>query len=214
MKESYDAISATYNTKFTTENDHIRLDYLSRLFQQLQSTGNDAATVLELGCGAGVPATRYLLQSEKPVIHVTGNDLSTAQLDRARSNLAPYAERLTLVQGDMLSLSFADNSFDAVTGFYSIIHLPREEQTQLLQKIVRWLKPGGAFLGNFGAEEFATLEDEKWMGHEHGWMFWSGWGEEKSVKMVEDAGLKVVDRELRQAVGDAKFVWILARKDG
>ncbi|KAH7384534.1 methyltransferase domain-containing protein [Pyrenochaeta sp. MPI-SDFR-AT-0127] len=212
MKESYDAIAEEYNTKFTTATDHIRLEYLSRLFAQLQSTGNDTATVLELGCGAGVPATRFLLQSEKPLIHVTGNDLSTSQLDLARTNLAPYAERLTLVEGDMNSLSFPDNSFDAVTGFYSIIHLPREEQTQLVKKIAQWLKPGGHLLANFGAEENQTIENEKWLGHDKGWMFWSGWGEEKSVKMVEEAGFKVMERELRQAVGDAEFVWILARK--
>ena len=75
--------------------------------------------MLELGCGAGVPATKHLLQVDKPVIHVTGNDLSTAQLDLARQNLQGYEERLKLVEGDMLGLAFPGETFDAVTGFYS-----------------------------------------------------------------------------------------------
>jgi ubiquinone/menaquinone biosynthesis C-methylase UbiE len=60
-----------------------------------------------------------LLEVEKPLIHVTGNDLSTAQLDLARKNLAGYEDRLTLVEGDMLGLGFEGETFDAVTGFYS-----------------------------------------------------------------------------------------------
>ena len=53
------------------------------------------------------------------MMSVTGNDLSTAQLDLARKNLAGYEDRLTLVEGDMLGLAFPAGTFDAVTGFYS-----------------------------------------------------------------------------------------------
>ncbi|KAF1845261.1 S-adenosyl-L-methionine-dependent methyltransferase [Cucurbitaria berberidis CBS 394.84] len=213
MKDSYDAIAETYAAQFTTADDPIRLDYLKRLVSQLQLTGRDAGDILELGCGAGVPATKFLLQMDNPTVHVTGNDISTSQLDRARSNLAQYGKRLTLVEGDMLSLSFPNDSFDAVTGFYSIIHLPRDEQTELMHKIVQWLKPGGLFLANFSATEFSSQEAENWLGQDKGWMFWSGWGEEKSVKMVADVGLNVIVKELRQATGDAKFLWVLARKN-
>lgn len=210
MKESYDAIAVDYATKFTNLNDPIRLEYLGRLYQYLQEGNKSTAAVLELGCGAGVPATKSLLQNEKPLIHVTGNDISTSQLELARSNLAEYEDRFKLLEGDMLALSFPDAVFDAVTGFYSIIHLPRAEQTQIMHKVGKWVKPGGFFLANFSARDFAALEEDRWL--DKGWMFWSGWGEEGSVKMVEDAGFEVLAREVRQAVDDARFVWILARK--
>ncbi|KAH3919130.1 hypothetical protein HBI56_100290 [Parastagonospora nodorum] len=74
----------------------------------------------------------------------------------------------------MLALDFPDSAFDAVTGFQSIIHLPREEQTQLMKKIAGWLKPGGYFLANFSAVELEKLEVDRWLDHEKGWMFWSG----------------------------------------
>jgi ubiquinone/menaquinone biosynthesis C-methylase UbiE len=213
MKASYDAIAVEYNSEFYKVDDPLRKDYLGRLVAQLQSANNDTAKVLELGCGAGVPATKYLLDVEKPLFNITGNDISTSQLDLARSNLAPYTDRLTLVEGDMLALSFPAATFDAVTGFYSIIHLPREEQTQLMSKIAEWLKPGGYFLANFSIRDLPTLEQEKWLGHEKGWMFWSGWGEKKSVEMVENVGLRVLVQEVRQAVDDTTFVWVLAKKD-
>ena len=212
MKESYDAIADTYGAQFTKADDPIRLGYLRQLFEHLRASEKDVANVLELGCGAGIPATKFTLQNDKPLINVTGNDLSTTQLNLARSNLTGYEKRLTLLDGDMLSLSFPDATFDAVTGFYSIIHLPRGEQTQLMSKIVGWLKPDGYFLANFGANEMSGLEADRWLDQEKGWMYWSGWGEEASLKMVEEAGLKVLTKDLHQDEGDAKFVWVLARK--
>jgi ubiquinone/menaquinone biosynthesis C-methylase UbiE len=212
MKESYDTIADDYAAQFTKEDDSIRLGYLDRLVKLLLDDGKDAANVLELGCGAGIPATKTLLVNEKLTVRITGNDISTSQLALAKTNLATYEDRLTLVENDMLSLSFSDATFDAVTGFYSIVHLPREEQTQLMGKIGKWLKPGGIFLANFSAEELPAEQTDKWLDHEKGWMFWSGWGEEGSVKMVEDAGFEVMERKMHQDDGDAKFVWILARK--
>jgi ubiquinone/menaquinone biosynthesis C-methylase UbiE len=212
MKASYDAIAEKYNKEFYKLDDPLRKDYLGRLVAQLQSNRNDTAKVLELGCGAGVPATKFLLDIDKPLFNITGNDISTSQLDLARSNLAQYTDRLTLVEGDMLALSFPTATFDAITGFYSIIHLPREEQTQLMGKIAEWLKPGGYFLANFSVRDLPTLMEEKWLGHEEGWMYWSSWGENKNVEMVENVGLEILVKEVRQAVDDTTFVWVLAKK--
>jgi ubiquinone/menaquinone biosynthesis C-methylase UbiE len=210
VKESYDATAKEYAARFTKADDPVRLGYLRRLVQLLQE--KDTAKMLELGCGAGIPATRFVLQNEKPIIHVTGNDISAAQLDLARSNLADYEDRLDLLEGDMLALAFPDSTFDVVTGFYSIIHLPREEQTQIMHKIFRWLKPGGLFLANFGVEELPTFEQDRWLDHEKGWMFWSGWGADASLKMVKDVGLDVLLQEKQQDQGDAEFMWVLASK--
>ena len=95
---------------------------------------------------------------------------------------------------------------------YSIIHLPRAEQVEMLRKIVAWLKPGGWVLANFAAEESAGREMRNWLEEEEGGMFWSGWGSEGTVEKVRDAGLEVVVQETVEDVVDAKFLWILARK--
>jgi ubiquinone/menaquinone biosynthesis C-methylase UbiE len=212
MKESYDAIAEQYASKFTKADDPVRLNYIRHLFKHVKASGKGVVNVLELGCGSGIPATKFMLRNDQPTFHVIGNDISSAQLDYARSNLAEFGGRVTLVEGDMLSLEFPDATFDAVTGFYSVIHLPREEQTQLMRKIAAWLKPDGLFLANFGVEERATIEDDRWLAHEKGWMFWSGWGKEGSLKMVEEAGLQVLLKEVLEDVGDATFLWVLAKK--
>jgi ubiquinone/menaquinone biosynthesis C-methylase UbiE len=212
LKESYDAIADTYASHFTKEDDPIRLRYISHLFEHFNTGGKDIANVLELGCGSGIPATKFMLQHDKTTFDVTGNDISSTQLNHARSNLAEFGDRVTLVEGDMLSLDFANSTFDAITGFYSIIHLPRDEQTQLMRKIADWLKPDGFFLANFSVEEMAGHEMERWLEHEKGWMFWSGWGMDGTLKMVEHVGMEILLKEVHEDVVDATFVWILARK--
>lgn len=212
MKESYDTIAKLYATNYTEENEPLRLGYLKTLLEHVGAASPASANILELGCGSGVPATKFLLENEKPLISVTGNDISTSQLDLARSALAKYDDRLTLVEGDMLSLSFSDGSLDAVTAFYSIIHLPRDEQSKMMAKIHKWLRPGGYFLATFGTQELAVNEQQHWLEHDKGWMFWSSWGEEGSVNMVKDAGMAILVRDVHTDADGGQFVWVLAKK--
>lgn len=214
LKESYDAIADHYNNNFTRDHDPVRLTYLAKLLDQLQSTEENKVKILELGCGAGIPGTKLLLDNPKPQIHVIGNDISTTQLELAKQNLASYEEKLKLIQGDMMELDFPGESLDAVIGFYSVIHLPREEQTVLMSRIARWLKPGGLFLANFSEEEMPVAVEKAWLKQEKGWMFWSGWGSEKSVKMVEEAGFNILVNEITEDIVDANFLWVLGKKKG
>ncbi|KAI6087141.1 methyltransferase domain-containing protein [Hypoxylon rubiginosum] len=214
LKASYDAIAPEYN-EWTVRHHAQRLQYLEKILAPLlDSNPSGQLRVLELGCGSGVPVTEKLLSYAN--VHVTANDISTAQIELARAHLlgsaeANASERLDLVEGDMTKLEFPDGSLDAVVAFYSIIHLPREEQTEMIGKIARWLKPGGYFLANFSQGEAESVVMDKWLG-EKGWAFWSGWGKEATLKIVEEAGLHV---ELGEVSGhDTKelFLWVIAKR--
>lgn len=204
LKASYDAIAPEYNA-WTVKNSEFRVVYLDKLLPLLPK---ENATVLELGCGAGVPVIERLLATPG-IAAVTANDLSSAQIALGKEKLG--TDRITWVESDMMSLDFPAASFDAVLGFYSVIHLPREEQTQLLAKIVEWLKPGGHILINFSAEAMDAAINEKWL-HEKGWMFWSGWGADTSLEQVRKAGLEVVVGEVTKDHVDASFLWVIAKK--
>jgi SAM-dependent methyltransferase len=213
MKASYDAIAPKYN-EWTIPHSTTRLRYLDQLLGRLLTTSS-SISVLELGCGYGVPVTQKLLSYSN--FSVVANDLSSAQIELARARLLPDPPgsahgRLTLLEGDMLALDFTTETFDAVVGMYSIIHLPRTEQVEMLRKIVGWLKPGGWMLVNFAAKELAGRETQNWLEEEKGWMFWSGWGSEGTVEKVREAGLEVVVQETVEDAVDVKFLWILARK--
>ena len=218
LKDSYDAIAPKYN-QWTIPHSTTRLHYLDQLLEHLiaspSSSPSTPVSVLELGCGCGIPVTEKLLSHSN--ISVTANDLSSTQLALARASLLADQSssahgRLTLLEGDMLKLKFAPSTFDAVVGMYTIIHLPRTEQVEMLRQIVMWLKPGGWMLANFAAEESVGNEVQNWLKEEKGWMFWSGWGSEGTLEKVREVGLEIVVQETVEDVVDAKFLWILARK--
>ena len=166
------------------------------------------AAVLDLGCGAGVPATRWLSGRG---FDVTGVDLSERQLDLAR-RLVPGA---TFLKRDMTEGDFDAGTFDAVVAFHSIIHVPREEHPALLQKIRRWLTPGGLFLATLTLTDFVG-EDGDW----EGWgapMRWSHYDADTNVAMLRRAGFGIVYAEPRAGGGTGNagetWRWVLARKE-
>ena len=161
------------------------------------------APVLDLGCGAGVPVTRWRAAR----CAVTGVDLSARQLALARGHV-PGA---TFIQSDMAAIDFPPDSFAAVVATYAIIHLPREEQHALLARIARWLRPGGCFL--------ATWPRDAWEGEEADWcgwgapMWWSHHGRDTTLALLRAAGF-AIDRAEEIADGDETWLWVLARAPG
>jgi len=75
-------------------------------------------SVLELGAGSGAALESYV--RERTPGRVVGLELSYANLAAIRARGAPHAA----VGGDALCLPFADRSFDVVTCFQVIEHLP------------------------------------------------------------------------------------------
>ena len=220
LKEGYDTIATTYNA-WTARHSETRLEWLDHLLAELKHE-ETPLSVLELGCGAGEPVTRRLMERLPAGSHITANDISSTQialgkaaLDKANPPPGTGTTSTTSVtwhEGDMMALSFPPASLDVVAGMYSIIHLPRGEQTELLGRVASWLRPGsGLLLANFAAEDMAGVVMERWLA-DGGWMYWSGWGAEGTATRLREAGLEVLRADVVEDVVDAKFLWVLARK--
>lgn len=141
VAQGYDNIADQHSQWASHTRTEERAYYTSLLLERLPR----GASVLELGCGVGIPTTRALAQQ----LTVTGVDLSERHVNLARQNV-PAANFL---HADMTTLDFPPASFDAVAAFYSIIHVPRSEHPQLLASITAWLKPGGLFVASMGATQ-------------------------------------------------------------
>jgi SAM-dependent methyltransferase len=112
----------------------------------------------------------------------------------------------------MMSLSFAAGSFDAVVALYSVIHLPRNEQENLILRVAAWIRPGGYFLLNVGTEDNPGYVDSDWLGSK---MYWSGFGANVYRDMVRQAGFDDVDVEVIEHEEDGQlipFLWMLVKK--
>jgi ubiquinone/menaquinone biosynthesis C-methylase UbiE len=212
VKVAYNDIAQHY-TEWTKSSHAVRLSYLDLLLDRLPSTeSGKTASVLELGCGAGIPCTEVL--AARGNLAVTANDISSAQLAIAAQHIGPSVK---FIEQDMMDLEFEDGEFDAVIAMYSIIHLSREQQTVVFRRISRWLKPGGWFLANFGAAEDAGSTDPNWLGAADGIMHWSSWGSEKTPGILRDYGFELeicevdVDIEDYEEQKNVPFLWVLAK---
>ena len=156
------------------------------------------ARVVDLGCGAGIPATRELASHG---LQVLGADFSAAQLRRAQ-RLVPAVR---LVQADMAALHLRPASADAVTAFYSLIHVPLADQQALFPRIRDWLRPGGYFLAIVGAGRWTGTE--QYLGAD---MFWDHADTATYLRWLPEAQLTPIwDRFVPE--GDSGHSLILAQ---
>lgn len=203
VERGYDRVAERYlATK--DPRDPLALSALEEVARDLPP----GSAVLDLGCGAGVPATLWLAERD---LSVTGVDLSEKQLGLARG-LVPGA---TFLKADMTELDFGSEAFDAVVALHSIIHVPREEHPALLEKTHRWLRPGGLFLATLTLTDLEG-EDDDW----EGWgapMRWSHYDAQTNVTMLRRAGFDVLYAEPRAGGGTGNaaetWLWVLARKE-
>jgi cyclopropane fatty-acyl-phospholipid synthase-like methyltransferase len=198
VAEGYDLVADRY-LAWTVEGP-TRLAYLDRLLGMLP----DGSRVLELGCGAGEPVARRLSEHH----HVTGVDLSPEQIARARARV-PDADFLI---GDMTQLVLEPASFDAVVAFYSIIHVPRTQHTDLFQRIASWLRPDGVLLVTMGAGDSPGTVEDEWLGVP---MYFSHFDAPTNRSIVQRAGFVIESAAVVEDDEDGRqvaFQWIIARR--
>lgn len=91
-------------------------------------------TVLEIGCGTGRHTVRLVAQGNT----VTGIDLSSGMLARARQKLA--GAQVTFLQGDFITVEFAE-TFDAIVGSLVLEHFG--DLDAFFARVSRLLKKDG-----------------------------------------------------------------------
>ncbi|KAI0517508.1 methyltransferase [Xylaria bambusicola] len=181
--------------------------YAKRLLDEMPPS----PSILELGCGPGVPVLQLLLHKGARVV---ANDISTKQIEMAKARF-PAAE---LIAGDMTALSFEPESFDGAISLYTLFHLPRAKLKDMLVKIHSWLKPNGVFVFNL-----ATVDEEEIHGEFFGYgMFWSSFDVDANQALLREIGFDLLQVDIFEA-GDGKleeddpdfgaeFMWVVARK--
>ncbi|MFB6893957.1 methyltransferase domain-containing protein [Kitasatospora sp. NPDC056327] len=196
VRRGYDLLSVHYERAFGSETKYG--SWIEELLGRLPEEG----TVLDVGCGTGVPVVRSLTAAGH---RVTGVDISDVQVRRARE-LVPEAE---FVRADATALAFPPGTFDAVISLYALIHIPVGEQPALLGRIASWLRPGGWFLVATGHRAW-TGTDENWLGGGAA-MWWSHADADTSRSWLVRAGLEVSHEEFVPE-GDSGHVLFWARR--
>jgi ubiquinone/menaquinone biosynthesis C-methylase UbiE len=191
VRNSYDKIAREYHVSRSKFDHRKELKELAALLPK-------NAKVLDVGCGAGVPVARFLVEGG---FRVTGIDFSENMLGLARKNVP----KAVFIKKDMNKLDFAVSSFDGVTAFYSIIHVPREKHSLLFESFHGILKAEGIMLVCMGPDEWEATGE--YLGTT---MFWSQYSPEKSLQLVKNAGFQTISDQILVRGGE-KHYWIMAR---
>jgi 2-polyprenyl-3-methyl-5-hydroxy-6-metoxy-1,4-benzoquinol methylase len=197
VREGYNTIANRYLADRTRDSEDVRLldDFIARLPTH--------AKVLDAGCGAGVPVSQKL--SER--FQVTGIDFSETQIELAQKNVL----NATFLCEDMTKLDFPEHTFDGITSYYAIIHIPRAEHQPLLASFYQMLKPGGLALLCLGAEDLVDDVDENYLGTR---MYWSHFDTETYLKMLKACGFSIIwsKRVADETCEGAGHLFVLAQK--
>lgn len=197
---SNDFVKQQYNKKiaenYSVARDMYKNDkYLEKLSLLLAPN----STILDIGCGAGVPVDKFFLSHGYKII---GLDISEKQIELAKRNLPDGEFKVE----DMSELEEKEYSVDAVVSFYAIFHTQRETHQELFNKINSFLPFGGLILVSMGVNEWEGK------GQFHGdEMFWSHFGADKNREIIKNAGFEILFDEIDENGGE-KHLFVIAKK--
>ena len=199
VANGYDKIAQ----RFQEWGANLRIEERDRYIQVLLDHATRGMPLLDLGCGNGLPFTKQLAERYR----VTAVDISLVQVKLAARNVP----RAQVICGDMSNMHFPPESFDAISAFYSLIHLPREELGDFLVRMTRWLRPNGLFVGCFIAHDMPGDIDD-WLGAP---MYWSGYDSQHNRELLRAAGLTIhsaVEEHADEDGQDVVFLWVIAER--
>jgi SAM-dependent methyltransferase len=200
VRAGYERVGERYE-EWSERVDSAPRDHYVSVFEDLVV---EDGRVVELGCGTGL-ATRVLVQR----FNVVAVDFSARCLAHAMQS-APSAN---YVLADITRLAFPSRSLDRVACFYSLIHIPREKQPDVLESAAAWLRPGGAFVATMGSHDLPSKVETDWLGAP---MFWSFYDAPTNISMVRNAGFRITDAAEVTQHDDGKafsLLWIAAVRE-
>ncbi len=134
---------ASYNRIAKTWTDIRKDSFTSRLVVDFADKVIPNGHILDIGCGSGLPLTKYL--SERG-FRVTGIDVAEEMIAIAKSS---SIERADFIICDFLDFITKDK-FDAILAWDSLWHFPKIKQNSLYTKIGNMLRANGYFLFTHG----------------------------------------------------------------
>ncbi len=200
---TYDVLASRWDEWSAQVVPDVRADWARKVDEYLTA----GESVVELGCGTGVPVGRLL--SER--YDYTGVDASPGMLARAREAMPT----VPLTHANMHTVQFASGSVGAVVAFFSISHTTRERHASLFNAIASWLRPGGVFVGNLHYFDDPDDFEANWLGA--GPMRWSGFDGATNLGLLAAAGFVIVESApITQVEPDGSKIspmWFVAQRE-
>ncbi len=166
-------------------------EYLDSVIDKIGVHGS----VLDLGCGTGVPILKYLLSKG---LNVTGVDASSEILKIAKANF-PATE---FILQDMRQLAL-NTQFDAIIAWHSFFHLPASDQPTMFKIFAKHLNPKGILLFTSGPQH-----GEAWGMNGGENLFHASLAPEEYKALLHKHGFKVLKHVVNDPNCGADTVWM------
>jgi ubiquinone/menaquinone biosynthesis C-methylase UbiE len=188
VKNQWEKVSKTYSNSRDSDGPETQLIY------ELLDKFDYRPKVLDIGCGDGERTLSNLTEGS------VGIDISNSGLEIAQDSVSKE-----LVQADMSSLPFKDDSFDAITAYFAVFHISRDSHKNLYSEFRRVLNPNGKMLMTLPSGRYETVR-RGWMG---GKMLFSSPGKQKTLQMIKDSGFSdiTVKKSNDPLGGSTEFVF-------
>lgn len=164
-----------------------------------QATDKRSGRILDVGCATG----DFLVAMQVAGWNVAGCDLDAGAIGQAKERLPSQSDQL--IAGTLQDAAFPAESFDVITLWHSIEHLPDPLGT--LREVRRILRPDGLLIVQTPA--WLSLESQLWKG------FWSGFDcprhlvifSSRTLTRALDCTGFSVERSLPQT---SYYIWIMS----
>jgi ubiquinone/menaquinone biosynthesis C-methylase UbiE len=197
VRKGYDKVAEDY---LSQRNENLEeMSFLPEFISYIPKDGR----ILDAGCGGGLPFTKYLSEQ----FEVIGIDISEKQIELAKKNVP----KATFYRKDMTNLNFSNDYFDGILAYYSIIHVPRDEQPALFTNFYRMLKPQGVALFCLHSTDDPESLYDDFFGEE---MYWSGYDAETNLDLLRKVGFEIIWSKLvaDSLSDDSNHLFVLLRK--
>lgn len=200
---TFDAIGAAYQDAFAASEPH------RRSLEWLLGRLAPGSRVLDVGSGTGRPTAETLAAAGHDV---RGIDVSPVMVELA----ARQVPKATFVCADARAVALPEARYDAACAYFSLLQMSRDEQSALIGRMARAVKPAGHLVlatVPVEAEDFEVV----FMGQP---VRASSFSTERFVALATEAGLTVLERDevlftpaLAQA-GPEPELFLYCRREG
>ncbi|EQB86772.1 cyclopropane fatty-acyl-phospholipid synthase-like methyltransferase [Clostridium punense] len=164
----------------------------------------EANELLDLGCGTGLELDEIF--KIKPLINVTGIDLTQAMLDKLKQKHPN--KNLKLINESYFDYNFGISKYDAAVSFQTLHHFSHEDKLKLYTKIFNALKPNGEYIEcdymvesqedeDFYYSENKRIREEQNIPEDEFYHYDTPCTIDNQIKLLTKAGFKVVKTHWR-----------------
>ncbi|GFE77273.1 trans-aconitate 2-methyltransferase [Novosphingobium sp. TCA1] len=171
--------------------DLAEAEWLDLLTERLEP----GATILDLGCGGGVPIGAELLCRG---FAVTGLDSAPSLIAHARTSL-PQGEWIV---GDMRCFA-PPHRFDGLIAWHSFFHLGHDDQRAMIPRFARLLCPGGTVMFTSGPQDGVSWGE--WQGES---LFHASLSQQEYRERLVNAGFSAITYIEADPIGSGPTLWL------